>query len=74
MLTTLQSWYGDRGAYQYAEIYSQWGNTPKALAWLEEAMRLGDSGLAARCLAPQYHDQEQPARHGGSGAKRPDSS
>jgi serine/threonine-protein kinase len=47
MLTNLQSWYGDRGAYQYAEIYSQWKNTPKALAWLERAMRLRDSGLAA---------------------------
>ncbi len=47
MLTTVQSWYGDRGAYQYAEIYSQWGNTPKALAWLEKAMHLRDSGLAA---------------------------
>jgi TolB-like protein/Tfp pilus assembly protein PilF/predicted Ser/Thr protein kinase len=47
MLTSLQSWYGDRGAYQYAEIYSQWKNTPEALAWLEKAMRLGDSGLAA---------------------------
>ena len=45
MLTTVQSWYGDRGAYQYAEIYSQWGNTPEALAWLEKSTRLGDSGL-----------------------------
>jgi len=45
MLTTVQSWYGDRGAYQYAEIYSQWGDTPKALAWLEKSTRLGDSGL-----------------------------
>jgi serine/threonine protein kinase/Tfp pilus assembly protein PilF len=47
MLTTLQSWYGDRGAYQYAEVYSQWRNAPKALAWLEKALRLRDSGLAA---------------------------
>jgi TolB-like protein/Flp pilus assembly protein TadD len=47
MLTNLQSWYGDRGAYQYAQIYSQWANTSKALAWLEKAMRLRDSGLAA---------------------------
>jgi eukaryotic-like serine/threonine-protein kinase len=47
MLTILQSWYGDRGAYQYAEIYSQWGNAPRALAWLEKALRLHDSGLAA---------------------------
>jgi eukaryotic-like serine/threonine-protein kinase len=47
MLKTLQTWYGDRGAYQYAEIYSQWGNKSKALAWLEKAMRLHDSGLAS---------------------------
>jgi TolB-like protein/Tfp pilus assembly protein PilF/predicted Ser/Thr protein kinase len=47
MLASVQSWYGVRGAYQYAEIYSQWGNTPMALAWLEAAMRLHDSGLAA---------------------------
>jgi tetratricopeptide (TPR) repeat protein len=46
MLKTLQSWYGDRGAYQYAQIYSQWGNKPDALAWLEKAFRLHDSGLA----------------------------
>jgi len=44
-LRTVKSWYGDRGAYQYAEIYSQWGDVPKALAWLETAMRLSDSGL-----------------------------
>jgi len=47
MLTTLKSWYGDRGAYQYAQIYSQWGDIPKALAWLEKALHLHDSGLAA---------------------------
>ncbi|PWT83656.1 MAG: hypothetical protein C5B58_06165, partial [Acidobacteria bacterium] len=45
MLKTVQSWYGDRGAYQYTEIYSQWGDTPRALAWLEAAVRLRDSGL-----------------------------
>ncbi|MBV8143736.1 MAG: hypothetical protein JO184_01925, partial [Gammaproteobacteria bacterium] len=36
---------GDSAAYQYAEIYSQWGNTPKALEWLETALRLRDPGL-----------------------------
>jgi serine/threonine protein kinase/Tfp pilus assembly protein PilF len=45
MLTRLHSWDGDRGAYNYAEIYSQWGDVPKALAWLEKAMRLRDPGL-----------------------------
>jgi hypothetical protein len=33
-------------AYQYAEIYAQWGNAPKALEWLEAALRLRDPGLA----------------------------
>ncbi len=36
---------GDGGAYQYGAIYAQWGNTPKALEWLEVAMRLRDPGL-----------------------------
>ena len=44
---TVQSWYGDRGAYQYAQIYSQWADAAKALSWLEKAMRLHDSGLVA---------------------------
>jgi TolB-like protein/Tfp pilus assembly protein PilF len=35
----------DTGAYQYAEIYAQWGDTPKALEWLETALRLHDAGL-----------------------------
>jgi TolB-like protein/DNA-binding winged helix-turn-helix (wHTH) protein/cytochrome c-type biogenesis protein CcmH/NrfG len=36
---------GDAGAYEYATIYAQWGNRPKALEWLATAMRLRDSGL-----------------------------
>jgi TolB-like protein/lipoprotein NlpI len=36
---------GDAAAYQYATIYAQWGNTPKALEWLDAAMRLRDPGL-----------------------------
>ncbi len=36
---------GDDDAYQYAEIYAQWGNTAKALEWLEVALRLRDPGL-----------------------------
>jgi hypothetical protein len=26
-------------------IYAQWGNTPKALEWLDTALRLRDPGL-----------------------------
>jgi TolB-like protein/Tfp pilus assembly protein PilF len=37
---------GDGAAYQYAEIYAQWGNTAQALDWLQTAQRLRDGGLA----------------------------
>jgi len=36
---------GDGAAYQYATIYTQWGDRAKALEWLETALRLHDSGL-----------------------------
>lgn len=36
---------GDSAAYQYAAIYAQWGDKPKALEWLETAWRLRDPGL-----------------------------
>jgi TolB-like protein len=36
---------GNAFAYQYAEIYAQFGDIPKALAWLETAYELKDAGL-----------------------------
>ena len=36
---------GDTQSYQYAEIYAQWGNTAKALEWLQTALRVRDTGL-----------------------------
>jgi tetratricopeptide (TPR) repeat protein len=36
---------GDAGAYEYATIYTQWGDRAKALEWLSTAMRLRDPGL-----------------------------
>ncbi len=44
-LNKLQSAMGDSAAYQYATIYAHWGNRPKALEWLDTAMRLHDPGL-----------------------------
>jgi serine/threonine protein kinase len=44
-LAVLKKIRGDSGAYQYAEIYSQWEQAPQALAWLEVAERLHDPGL-----------------------------
>jgi len=43
----LKAWGGDGAAYQYATIYAQWGNTPKALEWLETALKLRDPGLVS---------------------------
>jgi hypothetical protein len=42
---TRSAFAGDRAAYQYAEIYAQWGDAAKALKWLETAVRLRDAGL-----------------------------
>jgi tetratricopeptide (TPR) repeat protein len=44
-LAKMKAVYGDASAYQYAAIYSQWGDSAKALEWLATAMRLRDPGL-----------------------------
>ena len=44
-LSKITSAQGDTAAYQYATIYAQWGNLPKALEWLETALKLRDPGL-----------------------------
>jgi hypothetical protein len=36
---------GDSAAYQYAQIYAQWGETDNALTWLETAVRIRDPGI-----------------------------
>jgi TolB-like protein/Tfp pilus assembly protein PilF len=44
-LGKLQATMGDAVAFQYAEIYAQWHDIPRALEWLEKALRLRDTGL-----------------------------
>jgi TolB-like protein/Tfp pilus assembly protein PilF len=44
-LSKLKASYGDVMAYQYAAFYAQRGDDPKALEWLETALRLRDPGL-----------------------------
>jgi TolB-like protein/tetratricopeptide (TPR) repeat protein len=44
-LAKLRASLGNDAAYEYAEVYAQWGDRPKALEWLETARRLQDSGL-----------------------------
>jgi TolB-like protein/Tfp pilus assembly protein PilF len=45
VLAKLKASLGDDAAYQYAEVYAQWGDATKALEWLETALRLRDAGL-----------------------------
>jgi TolB-like protein/Tfp pilus assembly protein PilF len=45
LLDKYKSAQGDAGAYQYAQINTQWGDLPAALDWLEKALRLRDPGL-----------------------------
>jgi len=44
-MAAMMSELGDASSYQYAEIYAQWGDTPKALDWLEKAYRVKDPGI-----------------------------
>jgi len=45
-LALLQKNFGELAEYQYAEIFAQWGDVPRALATLERAVTLRDGGLS----------------------------
>jgi TolB-like protein/tetratricopeptide (TPR) repeat protein len=53
---------GDAEAYQYAATYAQWGNYPRALDWLDNAMRLRDSGLVQLKTDPLMDPLRQEPR------------
>jgi TolB-like protein len=44
-LAALKATAGNAWAYQFAQIYAQWGDTNKALDWLDIAYQLKDAGL-----------------------------
>jgi TolB-like protein/Tfp pilus assembly protein PilF len=52
MLEKIRARIGDSGAVDYSDIYAQWGDTTKALDWLETAMRLRDPDLMWLRLDP----------------------
>jgi tetratricopeptide (TPR) repeat protein len=52
VLAKLTAAFVDAPAYQYAEIYGQWGNRAKALEWLEKALQVRDPGLAMLKVDP----------------------
>jgi TolB-like protein/tetratricopeptide (TPR) repeat protein len=45
VLARIKQLAGDAAAYQYAEIFAQWGEHNAALDWLEKAVQLRDPGL-----------------------------
>lgn len=61
-LAAVRATNGDDSAFQYAEIYAQWGNIPKALEWLETAYRLHDTGLVDLKVEPMLDPLRQEPR------------
>jgi tetratricopeptide (TPR) repeat protein len=62
VLSKLKAGGGDAAAYQYAEIYAQWGDRAKALEWLETAWRLRDPGLESLKTDPLLDPLRQEPR------------
>ena len=54
MLAKVRTIAGDRLAEGYADIYAQWGDTTRALDWLETAMRNRDPYLAYTKVNPFF--------------------
>ncbi|MGA2399725.1 MAG: TIR domain-containing protein [Steroidobacteraceae bacterium] len=54
MLSRVRSVAGDRFAEGYADIYAQWGDTARALDWLDKAMRNRDPYLAYTKVNPFF--------------------
>jgi tetratricopeptide (TPR) repeat protein len=60
-LAKLKAAQGDDASLQYAEIYSQWGDIPRALDALETAYRVRDPGLSIMQSDPGLDPiREQP--------------
>jgi TolB-like protein/Flp pilus assembly protein TadD len=46
-VATMKAQMGDAPAFQFAEIYAQWGDLSQALDWIETAYRLKDPGMSS---------------------------
>ena len=44
-LNEMQLANGDAASYQYGQVYAQWGETDKALSWLEKSIEIHDPGI-----------------------------
>ena len=63
MLARVRTIAGDRLAEGYADIYAQWGDTARALDWLETAMRNRDPYLAYTKANPFFDPLRNEPRY-----------
>ena len=63
MLAKIRAIAGDRFAEGYADIYAQWGDTARALDWLETAMRNRDPYLAYTKVNPFFDPLRNEPRY-----------
>jgi hypothetical protein len=61
-LQKIHSQLGEGAAYQYLEIYAQWGDVAKALEWLDTAVRIRDPGLVGLKTDPFVDPLRKEAR------------
>jgi hypothetical protein len=72
ILAKMKTANGDSSAFEYTTIYAQWGNAPKALEWLDTAMRLRDPGLESLKTEPLMDPlRKEPRFQAVSGAGPP---
>ena len=62
MLAKVQASAGDRLAEGYADVYAQWGDTDRALDWLDTAMRNRDPYLAYTKMNPFFDPLQKEPR------------
>jgi adenylate cyclase len=63
MLARVKAIGGDRFAEGYADIYAQWGDTARALDWLDTAMRNKDPYLAYTKVNPFFDPLRKEPRY-----------
>ena len=63
MLAKIKALAGDRFAEGYADVYAQWGDTARALDWLETAVRNRDPYLAYTKVNPFFDPLRKEPRY-----------
>ena len=63
MLARIRALAGDRFAEGYADVYAQWGDTTRALDWLDAAMRNRDPYLAYTKVNPFFDPLRKEPRY-----------